>query len=366
MQKESIKFFIKYIMQKPYLKMKCKVDCLRKEQYCVMQEYPTEIQLPITYKCNYNCVMCGMRNLIKKEDFTSKELGEILKDKLFSKVEAVGVNGGEPMMRKDIYECFVEMIDALPNLKVFNMISNAYFTDKYASELVKIKKLCQSHNIKLNLTLSVDGIGDMQNFHRGHHNGWEHTKNTFNLILSQKNLYCDDLNIICTITKYNIYDINDVDVWAKSINVPIAYNIATVNVRIDNVDKVEDFSIFNDEHARLMAQEFFFNLFSLTKSKRYFAIYYFIKNRKRIANCPCMNNSWVTLTPNKQLGYCATHSNELGDAYENSAYDLFNNNLSHLQFIKNTYCDTCSHYIYTLNREGKKEYYKELIRNLKV
>ena len=51
-----------------------------------MQEYPNTIQMPITYKCNYDCVMCGMRHLIKRDDFTSEDLNIILQDKLFHKI----------------------------------------------------------------------------------------------------------------------------------------------------------------------------------------------------------------------------------------------------------------------------------------
>ena len=47
-------------------------------------EYPLTIQLPITYLCNYDCVMCGMHHMTRYRDFTAEELGGILKDKLFS------------------------------------------------------------------------------------------------------------------------------------------------------------------------------------------------------------------------------------------------------------------------------------------
>lgn len=69
----------------------------------------TQIQLPITFKCNFDCVMCGMRNLISQEDFSSEELSQIISDKLFQNVTGIGLNGGEPFLKKDLVEC-VEVI----------------------------------------------------------------------------------------------------------------------------------------------------------------------------------------------------------------------------------------------------------------
>ncbi len=67
-----------------------------------ISQYPTVIQLPITYLCNFDCVMCGMHHMIGRKDFTPDEIRKILQDELFTRIEYVGVNGGEPFLRKDI------------------------------------------------------------------------------------------------------------------------------------------------------------------------------------------------------------------------------------------------------------------------
>ena len=87
-----------------------------------IKTFPSTIQLPVTYKCNFNCKMCGMHNLIHKDDYSTKELEQILKDKLFSKVTSIGLNGGEPFLRSDLVECVKIMIKTLPNLKSINII----------------------------------------------------------------------------------------------------------------------------------------------------------------------------------------------------------------------------------------------------
>lgn len=57
------------------------------------QSKPVTIQLPITYKCNFDCVMCGMRTMINKKDISIGDLERILANPLFSDIENVGLNG---------------------------------------------------------------------------------------------------------------------------------------------------------------------------------------------------------------------------------------------------------------------------------
>lgn len=355
-------FWFKYYAECCFLYIAYAVVTIIPERRKKIRKYPDTIQLPITYKCNFDCVMCGMHHLINNKDFTYKELEKILQDKLFSRVKSVGINGGEPFLKEDLLQCIQVILKELPHLKNIYIISNGYFTENMCEKLIVIKKMCDEENIKLHLSLSVDGIGDMQDFHRGHKYAWRNIQSTLHKILKEKGLYCDSFNIICTITRHNIYDINTLEYWADSLNIPVEYNIATVNSRIDNFDKLDDFSIFSDMEARMLAAEFFHGKFKQTKSQKYFAIYYFVKNRERIAKCPCQYNQWVTLTPNCQLGYCATHSKELGNAVDTSAFELFNDNIPYLKKLTTEFCKTCSHYSSRLTNEGKKRFFKEWIR----
>ena len=326
-------------------------------------EYPLTIQLPITYLCNFDCVMCGMHHMTRYKDFTAEELGIILKDKLFSKVEAVGVNGGEPFLKPDILECFQNMIENLPALKNFYIISNGYFTERITKNLCEIKKICNSKGIKVNLSISIDGVNDMQDFHRGKKGAFENAERTISTIMENPSKYVDYINATCTITRYNIERINEVEVWAEKNGISVAYNIATVNVRIENEDRVEKFSLMNDEHARMLTMEFFHKKYMETGEEKYYILFLYLRDGKRYAECPCMFNEWITLTPNAQIGFCATHSKELGSALENSAYEVVQENMSYLQELKADYCEGCSHYTSMLNAEGYRLLREDMRKN---
>lgn len=331
-----------------------------------IEEYPLTIQLPITFKCNFDCVMCGMRNLISQKDFTAEELSQILSDKLFQNVTGVGLNGGEPFLKKDLVECVEVIINNIPKLKDLNIISNGYFTDVIKDKLTTIYSLCQAKGIRLNISFSVDGIGEMQNVMRGNKNAWQNILCTLEEIKNHKETYCDWFQLICTVTKYNVYNLPEVEIWAKNSGYNISYNIATAHERICNQDKVSDFTILNDTKAKMVASEFFYKKAMELKSQRYYGLYLFIRDGIRYAYCPCQNNSWVTLTPDGSICYCATHSKELGNARNESAYEIFNRNTDYLDYIKSHYCKNCSHYMTRLDRTGLRKFYKELINNGKI
>ncbi len=325
-------------------------------------EYPSTIQFPVTYACNFNCIMCGMPKLKYKKHASVDEIKKILQDDLFRKVEYVGINGGEPFLRNDLAECMEVMIDVLPELKGFNIISNGFFTERIVSVLKRIHGKCQDNGINVSIAISVDGIGELQDEHRGCGGAFECANKTIDILRSNPEL-CDSLSVICTITKKNIFNVNEVVVWAEQKDLYVNYNIATENERIANQDKVSDFSLFKDERARMMAQEFFFGLYQKTKEERYYGLFLYLREKRRYTECPCQKNKWITIYPEGTVGFCATHSVEIGNALEESARSIVNRNLNYLEQIKAEKCEKCAQYSSRLNAEGKKVLYTEELKN---
>ena len=328
---------------------------------CSAERKPTTLQLPITYLCNYDCVMCGMRKMIGKHDFSASELKQILSDELFTEINAVGINGGEPFMKKDFVECVNVIVEQLPKLKELYIITNGYFSERIKQCLTLIKPICKERNVKINLSLSIDGINDMQDFHRGHKGAFDKMLATINILKS--NDLVDHLGVVTTITRYNIARISEVEVWCQENNLEVNYNIASEIVRLSNSEKVNDFSLLHDEHARMMAREFFYHLFMETKNEKYYALYLYLKEGVRYAPCPYQTIQWVTLTPDTQIAYCATSSKNLGSCLECSALELVKNNEDYLKELCKDKCHNCAHYIQYLSASGLHEMHKEILRN---
>ncbi len=332
------------------------------DQNKFIKRYPHTIQMPITYKCNFDCIMCGMHQLIGKHEFDTDELSMILSDSLFKKVRNIGINGGEPFLRNDLPELIGVMKSRLPKLKNLYFISNGFYTEKILFSLKEIKH--KYTDLNLNLSISIDAVGKLQDYHRGALNAFVNAEKTIEKIMNSKSEYVDHLNVICTVTKKNVYNLPEVEIWAESVGVSVDYNIATVNSRIKNEDRVDDFDVFTNKKARLVCSEFFYKKYIETGREKYFALYLYLLHGKRYSLCPCQKLEWITLMPDCQLGFCATHSKEIGCSLEEEPNKIVDNNLSYLDEIKNNYCDGCSHYTYQLNDIGLRLLYKDKTREL--
>ncbi len=323
---------------------------------------PNTIQFPITYKCNFNCVMCGMHELVYKEHMSLEQMERVIIDALYLNVKTIGINGGEPFLRNDLCEYIKTIIHLVPNIKQFNIISNGFFTDKIIRDLLEIKKICEG-KVYLNLSISIDGIGKVQDQHRGRNDAFYNAQKTIEIIKQNISKYVDNLDVICTVTKNNIWRINEVVVWAEKMGINVNYNIASINKRINNYKKADDFLLQNDELTKYMAAEFFYGQYLQTQRESYFAIYLYLLTGKRYALCPYHKNEWTTILPEGEIAFCPTRSNSLGNGLEMSPTQILQEGKEYIEQIKEKYCESCSHYMYWLSSAGLRFLYEDRIKN---
>ena len=325
---------------------------------------PTVLQLPITYRCNFDCVMCGMHKMIHRPGFSPLALGSILHDPLFMNIKAVGVNGGEPYMLNNI-ETYIDVIlTSLPYLRSLFIITNGYFTKNILEKSAIILSKCHERGVEFHLSVSIDGYMEMQDIMRGKKGAFQQAAETCIQIKSAQSKYCDSLSGICTVTKINVYNLPELEVWAQKIGLHMNYNIATQHMRISNDYKYNNFSLLTDEHAKLMATEFFYTQFLKNKSEYYYGLYYFLRYGRRISMCRHKTDA-VTLLPDGSLAYCATYSKEIGNAQCDSARKLFfsKENLSYRNLLHMEKCSICSHYGDMLTASGFLSDYLDEIKH---
>lgn len=322
---------------------------------------PQVLQLPITYKCNCDCVMCGMREMQQKDNFTHEDLAKILEDELYNEVTDVGVNGGEPFIVKDI-EIYVDvLLQKLPKIKAIYIISNGYFTDQMLFKLKVIKQKCSERKVKLAISISIDGAEEIHDKVRNIKGVFLKAMETYRKINIDKEAYCDYLGAICTITNFNIVNINELEALAKTENLNLSYNIATLHERLFNESRYEDFSVFSSEEHKNLAAEFFYGKFVEMKSQRYFALWQYVVSGERMCFCDFYNNG-VTITPDKNISFCATKSKVLGNALETPSLDIFKNEMEYRKELTSRECNSCSHYTASLTLKGSLKYNAKVLK----
>ena len=357
--KDNILFLVRDLA---YYKKKVQLSVKRKGKkllYCTKKNskviYPTTVQLPITNACNLDCVMCNIHGnkmqMISIKDFEKK----VIKSKLLKNVDSVGINGGEPFLVSNIEE-YIRNITLLPNLKNIFIISNGLLTNRIVEKLKIIKRICGERKIHLTISFSMDGIGEVHDRVRNKKGAFSSLMETVDIIKSNMELYCDNLNFICTISKYNVEYLSEVDYFAKRNHLQINYNIATIHKRLKNDSKFENFTILNDRHSCLLAAEFFYRKFYETNIAKYYALYLYLYNEPhvRYGECQYLHNA-ITITPEGGICYCATWSKVLGNIYEGDLETIYFENQKYNDVIKNEYCKNCSHYLIDINSRGTIE-----------
>lgn len=317
---------------------------------------PHIIQMPITSRCNSRCITCNVWKESKKEDIDAKALKKILADIYFSKVYGVGLNGGELTLVQNLPE-ILEALFSLKHLRAIYIISNGLLPERLLEILKYIKKTCSKHNIYLEFTLSVDGVNETHEHIRGISGCFKQTLHLLNEISKDTKLYCDQMTIGCTISKYNIPYIRETEVFFSQYNFPVEYHLAIPNKRIHTFEKHE-YYVLNDEHSRLLCLEFFYgkynNASSMSMKFRYFCIYYFLlhKGRGRLANC---NYQYRDITINETLNIylCATASDAIGNLNLGTMSSFIKSGeVSKEENNTKKYCNECIHYIYTPTIKG--------------
>lgn len=327
-------------------------------------QYPTTLQFPITNKCNLDCVMCNIHANDSKNELKQDDIKRILQDSVFKHIESVGINGGEPFLLKDITSIIDAVVSSLPSIQNLYIISNGTIPS-CTERLMEIKKICTSHNVNFTLSFSIDGYGQIHDEMRGRSGTFEKLMKTVDTILKNKLDYCDHLNFICTLTKRNIYYVNELEAFSRKKGISITYNIATEHERLKNDIKYDEYSLFTDKRAKMLAREFLYSKFKQTKSKTYYALFRYLCGEKptRVANCQFLHKA-ITLTPNGDICYCATHSKAIANVKEKqcSIEKVYFANARYNDEIRDNYCASCSHYMGALSNSAYKDYIKEVLK----
>lgn len=329
---------------------------------------PTTIQMPITSRCNSRCKTCNVWKDNSKVDIDPIKLREVLRHPYFSKVESIGINGGELSLVPNFSEIFDAVLTA-PRLKNLYLISNGLLPHKLLPLLEACKAKCDKRRIRISIAVSVDGYGKIHEDVRGVPNCFERTKFLLNELRDNRNKYAHSVSIGCTLSQKNIAYVNEIEEFLSNYPFYVQYHLAVPNKRIHTFDCASDYYILDDNHSRMLALEFFYGKF--LKAVRYerfafFAQYYFLLShgQKRLTRCTYRYKD-VTIDENLRMYLCATASDMIGD-FKNEKVDSVVRN-RRIRKIKNEvckYCNQCVHYTYDQPTwKGLFIYCREAFRN---
>ncbi|PZV08247.1 MAG: radical SAM protein [Leptolyngbya sp.] len=305
---------------------------------------PTTLNLLVNDVCNSKCQMCLIWKNKPDREFLPVELESILSDSLFKRLEYVGVSGGEPTLRKDLVKIFEILCQKTPKLKGLGIITNGILHDVVKDRILSCSRICEEHAIPFNVMVSIDGVGAVHDVVRGRPGNFESSIKLLEFFAQETHI---PTSFGCTITKENVFQVDELLDYAKEKNIYGRFRIAEFIERLYNTQQTDYIRAFDDLEAYHLGLLFHrlekdFEV-SKTHQKTYSNIRKMVAEGKpRSIGCPYQSES-VVITSRGDLLYCSPKSPILGNTLTSSASSIYYSNLKIRDKIKAEDCQTCIH-----------------------
>lgn len=307
-------------------------------------ERPVVLQFPVIDICNSQCQMCRIWENKKSDDITPEQLRQGLRDPLYARVQAVGLNGGEPTLRKDLGELAAVLFEELPALKHLSLITNAYRDEEVIERIKEVGTVAARHGGKLDVMVSLDGYGEVHDTVRGKPGNFERAQKVIQF--ARNSPLVTSLRIGCTIIKSNVYGLADLFDYCQREDLYVKFRLGVPHQRLYTQNLLDPYALNADERFHVI--EFLEGLLQHYEKgvhQRYFyrsLIDQLSTGAPRKAGCDWKHRG-ATISSKGELLYCAVQSKSLGLIHHRSSEEIFFGNQSHLLDIVRSKCDTCHH-----------------------
>ena len=201
---------------------------------------PKWIVFMVTDRCNSRCIHCNIwRQKPTKNPLSPEEIEKIFSDKLFKNVKYVLCTGGEPTVRDDIEEIFLRLHKALPKATL-QLSTNALLPER----VIKLVETAMRNDIKLEVGVSLDGIGKIHDEIRGIRGNFKKADWLLHKLVELRNKYEDRLDIaagivISDLTVDSVYEVRE---YAERLNIGLEeawFNISSFYGNYNEEDKAK-------------------------------------------------------------------------------------------------------------------------------
>jgi MoaA/NifB/PqqE/SkfB family radical SAM enzyme len=214
-------------------------------------EKPIVIQFPVIDICNSQCQMCNIWKNKQEHDLTPDELRRGLRNPLYSEVRAVGINGGEPTLRKDLAALATVLFEELPRLRTLSLITNAYRHEEVIARIQELSDVARGHGGRLDVMVSLDGVGEVHDRVRGKPGNFVRAARVTDFLLAHPELAA--LRFGCTIIRENVYGLADLLDYAQARGVYIKFRLGIPHRRLYTESLVAPYALDDAERYHVAA-----------------------------------------------------------------------------------------------------------------
>lgn len=116
---------------------------------------PLFCNIAITKRCNLNCKMCFQKRASSQDEMDLRDFENIFSSKTMRSVSVLTLCGGEPFLRRDIFDILMIANNKLPNLVNLRITSNGTLTKTIISTIEKITGMTDK---LITVGISLDGL----------------------------------------------------------------------------------------------------------------------------------------------------------------------------------------------------------------
>jgi len=259
-------------------------------------------------------------------------------------VSGVGLNGGEPTLRKDLGQLTAVLFEELPKLHSISLITNAYKYDEVIARITDVGEVVKQHGGMLDVMISLDGFGEVHDKVRGKPGNFERAQHVIEF--AQASSLVQNVRVGCTIIKENVYGLSDLFEFCQSKGLYIKYRLGIPHQRLYTQNLLDPYAL--DAAEKYHIAEFLEGLIAHYETSEHQKFFYrslidqIVHHAPRKAGCDWKHRG-ATITSKGELLYCAVQSKVLGNITEHNSEQRYFGNEDHLKDIIRNHCDSCNH-----------------------
>lgn len=307
-------------------------------------EKPVVIQFPVIDICNSKCQMCKIWERKGNDAMSLEDIRAGFSSPLFSEVRAVGINGGEPTLRKDLAQIVDTLFDCLPKLKHISLITNGYNAPIVIQRIKEIAEVVERRGGGLDVMVSLDGVGEVHDRVRGKSGNFERAVEVLRFAKGHSGV--QNVRVGCTVIKENVYGLHDLFDFCQKEGVYVKYRIGIPHKRLYSEEVTGPFKLDDDEIVHIA--EFLKGLcrhYETSPLQRYFyrsLVDQLLHHAPRRSGCDWQHRG-ATVTARGELLYCAVKSPTIGNFVSGVSEKDYFASEPLLEGIRSNECANCLH-----------------------
>jgi MoaA/NifB/PqqE/SkfB family radical SAM enzyme len=243
---------------------------------------------------------------------TSPELSVAQINKIFSDpllgnhVEIVNLTGGEPTLRGDMVDIVRALVRKCPRLRRLDIPTNGINTLQVLDKIERTLAVLLPTPVKLCVTVSLDGVGDVHEKIRGVSGIFLQIERTIEGLKELAALYPYlSVSLNATVNRFNIKNLSDLRTFARSMGVGINFTLAALSeIGVESKAKQGSFEIEPENNQFLIS--FIQELIEQKEMERNYGEFmlHWLKTGTRAAPCNFMRGKVILIEPDGNTYAC--------------------------------------------------------------